>query len=444
MLRITAFTTVKLFIYGVEISLDTDSSMYTFIFLCILIGLSAFFSASEMALSSVNKVRIKTMADDGDRRAAKVLALTERFDRTLSVILIGNNIVNIAVSSILTVLATQLFGAGGVAVATAIATVLILIFGEITPKCIAKEKSEDLALGVSPILSLIITVLYPVAVIFVKLQSLISKLVGADKSQPYVTEQELLNIIETIEEEGVLDEQRSELMQSALAFDETIAQDVLTPRVDLTAINIADSPEKIKNLVLTERFSRIPVFEKSLDNIIGILHTRDYLETLLANGEPPADIRPLLKKPVFVHKTQRIAALLNDFRRNRVHMAVVTDDFGGTMGIVSMEDVLEELVGEIWDEDEEAEVDFIQTEPYVYRVSGDFPIEEALENIGCDMKNFESEFSTVGGWALEHLGHIPAAGESFEENGIFVTIDEMDEQRIVKLTIKYVPPAPEE
>ncbi|MBP0981613.1 MAG: HlyC/CorC family transporter, partial [Oscillospiraceae bacterium] len=416
----------------------------TFIFLCILICLSAFFSASEMALSSVNKVRIKTMADDGDKRAAKVLALTERFDRTLSVILIGNNIVNIALSSILTVFATNLFGAGGVAIATAVATVLILIFGEITPKCVAKEKAEDTALSISPVLSLIIMILYPVAVLFVKLQGLISKMAGAEKAQPYVTEQELLNIIETIEEEGVIDEQRSELMQSALAFDETVAQDVLTPRVDLTAINVSDSPEKIKELVLTERFSRIPVFEKTLDNIIGILHTRDYLEALLKEGQAPADIRPLLTKPVFVHKTQRVAALLNDFRKKRVHMAVVTDDFGGTMGIVSMEDVLEELVGEIWDEDEEAEIDFVQTEQFVYRVSGDFPVEEALEKIGYELKNFESEFASVGGWALEQLGHIPTAGESFEADGISVTIDEMEEQRIVKLTLRYVPPAPEE
>lgn len=424
--------------------MDTDSSLYTFIFLCVLLGLSAFFSGSEMALSSVNKVRIKTMADDGDKRAAKVLALTERFDKTLSVILIGNNIVNIALSSILTVFATNLFGAGGVAVATAIATVLILIFGEITPKCVAKEKSEDMALSISPLLSVIITVLYPIAMIFVKLQELISKMMGSEKAQPYVTEQELLNIIETIEEEGVIDEQRSELMQSALAFDETVAQDVLTPRVDLTAINVSDSPEKIKELVLTERFSRIPVFEKTLDNIIGILHTRDYLEALLKEGQAPADIRPLLTKPVFVHKTQRVAALLNDFRKKRVHMAVVTDDFGGTMGIVSMEDVLEELVGEIWDEDEEAEIDFVQTEQFVYRVSGDFPVEEALEKIGYALKNFESEFASVGGWALEQLGHIPTAGESFEADGISVTIDEMEEQRIVKLTLRYVPPAPEE
>ena len=207
---------------------------------------------------------------------------------------------------------------------------------------------------------------------------------------------------------------------------------------------MSDSPEKIRELVLTERFSRIPVFEKTLDNIIGILHTRDYLEALLKEGQAPADIRPLLTKPVFVHKTQRVAALLNDFRKKRVHMAVVTDDFGGTMGIVSMEDVLEELVGEIWDEDEEAEIDFVQTEQFVYRVSGDFPVEEALEKIGYELKNFESEFASVGGWALEQLGHIPTAGESFEADGISVTIDEMEEQRIVKLTLRYVPPAPEE
>jgi len=424
--------------------LDTDSILYTFIFLCILISLSSFFSASEMALSSVNKVRIKTMAENGDKRAAKVIKLTERFDRTLSVILIGNNIVNIAASSILTVLSTELFGAGGVAVATAIATVVILIFGEITPKCIAKEKAEALSLAISPVLLVLSILLYPLTVLFVKLQGIISRLAGADKVQPMVTEQELMNIIETSEEEGVIDEQRSELMQSALTFDNTTVQEVLTPRVDLTAINIDYPAEKIYDIVLTERFSRIPVFERTLDNIIGILHTRDYLEAMIKDGKAPEDITPLLSKPLFVHKTQRIASLLNDFRRERVHIAIVTDDFGGTMGIVSMEDVLEELVGEIWDEDEEAEIDFLQLEPYHYRVSGDFPIDEALERIGYIEKDFDSEYSSVGGWALERLGFIPAAGDSFEYNGISVKVEEMDDKRIVSLSISFVPEQQEE
>lgn len=423
--------------------MDTDS-LWTFLLLILLVALSAFFSASEMALSTVNKIRLKTMADDGDKRAKKALEIAEKFDRTLSVILIGNNVVNIAAASVSTVLATGIFGSSGVAIATAATTIVILIFGEVLPKSFAKENAESISLGVCRALSLIIFILGPIAAFFVKLQELVAKLCGSDHAQPYVTEQELLNIIETIEEEGVIDEQRSELMQSALAFDETVAQDVLTPRVDLTAINISDPPEKIKDIVLSERFSRIPVFERSLDNIIGILHTRDYLEALLKSGKAPKDIRPLLAKPLFVHKTQRISDLLNDFRREHVHIAVVTDDFGGTMGIVSMEDVLEELVGEIWDEDEEAEIDFVQAEPYVYRVSGDYPIEEALERIGYDTKDFESEFSSVGGWAMEQLGHIPEAGESFEYDGVSATIDEMDEQRIASLTIRYVPPAPEE
>jgi len=425
-------------------SLDADSSLFTFIFLCVLVCFSAFFSASEMALSSVNKVRIRTMADDGDKRAAKVLMLTERFDKTLSVILIGNNIVNIAASSILTVLATDLFGTGGVAIATAIATVVILIFGEITPKCIAKEKSEDTALSISPVLSIMIFILYPIAVIFVKLQGFISRLVGSDSAQPMVTEQELMNIIETSEEEGVIDEQRSELMQSALTFDDITVQEVLTPRVDLTAINIAYPPEKVKDIVLTERFSRIPVFEKNLDNIIGILHTRDYLEAMLEAGTPPEDITPLLAKPLFVHKTQRIALLLNDFKRERVHMAIVTDDFGGTMGIVSMEDVLEELVGEIWDEDEEAEVDYAQLEPGVFRVSGDYSIADTFELIGYEEKEFDSEYSSIGGWALEQLGFIPDVGDCVEYNGISATVEEMDDKRIVSLLIRFTPSDTEE
>ncbi|WMJ83591.1 hemolysin family protein [Oscillospiraceae bacterium LTW-04] len=422
--------------------MDTDG-LWTLFLLFILIAMSAFFSASEMALSAVNKVRLKTMAEDGDPRAQRALAMVERFDRTLSVILVGNNVVNIAAASAATVLATQIFGVSGIAIATAATTVVILVFGEVLPKSIAKENAESVTLSLCGPLSVFMFILTPLALLFVKLQELVSKLFGDKGNHPLVTEQELLNIIETIEEEGVLNEQRSELMQSALSFDSTTVQEILTPRVDITAINITDPPEKIRDIVLSERFSRIPVFERSLDNIIGILHTRDYLEALLA-GKEPIDLVALVAKPLFVHKSHRAALLLNDFKRQRTHMAVVIDDFGGTMGIVSMEDLLEELVGEIWDEDEDEEIDFAELEPYVYRVSGDYPIEDALDRIGYEERDFDSEYSSVGGWAFECLGFIPAVGDAFEYNGVRVEISEMEDQRIVSVTMRYVPPDPEE
>lgn len=421
--------------------MDTDG-LWTFVLLFILIALSAFFSASEMSLSSINKVRLRTMAEDGDPRAQRALGMVERFDRTLSVILVGNNVVNIAAASVATVLATNTFGAGGVALATAVTTVVILIFGEVLPKSIAKENAESIALFLCKPLSVFIFILMPLSLLFVKLQEWVSKLYGNRANHPLVTEQELLNIIETIEEEGVLNEQRSELMQSALSFDSTTVQEILTPRVDITAINLADPPEKARDIILNERFSRIPVFERSLDNIIGILHTRDYLEALLKGGK--IDLRALLSKPLFVHKSHRAALLLNDFKRQRTHMAVVIDDFGGTMGIVSMEDLLEELVGEIWDEDEDEEIDFAALEPYVYRVSGDYPIDDALDRIGYEERDFDSEYSSVGGWSFERLGRIPSVGDSFEYNGIQVEISEMDDQRIVSVIMRYVPLTPEE
>lgn len=423
--------------------MDTDGSLWTFLLLFTLIVLSAFFSASEMALSAVNKVRLKTMAEDGDPRAQRALTMVERFDRTLSVILIGNNVVNIAAASTATVLATRIYGGNGIAIATAVTTVVILVFGEVLPKSIAKENAESATLALCGLLSVFIFILTPLSLLFVRLQEYVSKLFGDKANHPLVTEQELLNIIETIEEEGVLNEQRSELMQSALSFDSTTVQEILTPRVDITAINIADPPEKIRDTILNERFSRIPVFERTLDNIIGILHTRDYLEVLLKE-QGPVDLKALLAKPLFVHKSHRAALLLNDFKRQRTHIAVVIDDFGGTMGIVSMEDLLEELVGEIWDEDEVEEIDFAEIEPYVYRVSGDYPIDDALDRIGYVERDFDSEYSSVGGWSFERLGFVPSVGDSFEYNGIRVEISEMDEQRIVSVIMRYVPPAPEE
>ncbi len=406
--------------------------------LTVLIMLSAYFSASETAISSVNKIRLKNMADDGDRQAKAALALAESFDRTLSAILIGNNVVNIAAASTATLIASTAFGASGAAASTIVMTIVILVFGEIIPKTYAKENSERVALATAATLGLVIRLLYPLVLLFMKLQEQLNKTYGTKGFHPLVTEQELVTIIETIEEEGVIDGQKSELVQSALSFDETTVQEVLTPRVDIAAVDIDDSPEEIKEIILGERFSRIPVYRKNLDNIVGILQTRDYLEVCV-EGKAQIDLEGLLTKPLFVHKSKRLSAMLTEFQHTRSHMAVVTDDYGGTMGIVTMEDLLEELVGEIWDEDEEAQHDFLKTGSYTYEVSGDYSIYETFDKIGFDYRDFSSEYSSTGGWVLERFGRIPSENEGFEYQGIQVTVKEMDDQRVKKLLISYIP-----
>jgi len=401
--------------------------------LLVLVVLSAFFSASETALMSANRVRLRTLAEAGDARAARALALDERYDRTLSAILIGNNLVNIAASSVATVAAIRLFGVSGGLIATVFTTVVILTFGEILPKSFAKERADRLLLSFSGALRALTVALAPLALLFVCLQRFALRLAGKSAA-PLVTEEELRTIIETSEEEGVLDEQRSELMRSALQFDETTVQEVLTPRVDLVAIDVDGDPAEIRETILAERFSRIPVYEKDLDHILGILQTRDYLEALLTTDAP--DLRPMLTQPLFAPRTQPIAALLAAFKKERRHMAVVLDDYGGTMGIVSMEDLLEELVGEIYDEDEEAEIDFVTLPDGSFRISGDYPVEDALERIGYEERGFETEAASLGGWVIEQLGRIPREGDEFSYHGLAVRVDSMDDRRIGWVTVR--------
>ncbi len=413
-----------------------DSS--SIVILAVMIFLSAFFSASETALSSVNRIRLKNMADDGNQKAKRALQLAERFDLTLSTILIGNNVVNIAASSLATLVANNIFGSSGVAIATGVMTFLILVFGEVLPKSFAKEHSETVSLAVSGILRVLMVVLYPAVFFFIKLQAFASKLYGSTNNQPYVTEEELVTIIETIEESGFMEKDKSELVQSALEFDDTTISEVLTPRVDLVSLDIKDSHEEILETIFNERFSRLPVYENNIDNIIGIIQTRDYLEATVQLGDK-VPLKELMTKPLFVHKSKKLPQLLADFQRSRIHMAVITDDYGGTLGIVTLEDILEEIVGEIWDEDEEIITEIATKEEHSYEASGDINIYDMFEHIGYNAKNFESEYSTLSGWALEELGSIPSVGDSFEYDGIKVVVTEMDEQRITKLDVSYLP-----
>ncbi len=407
-----------------------------YVVLIILILCSAFFSGIETAFSSVNKLRLKNYAENGMKRAETALEIAENFDKALSTILVGNNVVNISTASIATILATDIFGASGVAIATGVTTVFVLIFGEILPKSYAKENSEQVALATAGILKFLIKILSPIVFFFIKLKDLMSKYMNKGENSPSVTEQELMYIIETIEEEGVLNEQESELVQSALEFDDTTVQEVLTHRVDVSAIDADDPIDEIISTVIAEGFSRMPVYEKNLDNIIGILMTREILEAVIAGQE--VELRKYLHKPVYVHKTKRISSLLTEFKKQKSHIAIVRDDYGGTLGIVTMEDVLEELVGEIWDEDEDADNKFLQIAPNYYSVNGDMNIYDLFEELEIEDKNFESEYNSVSGWALEMLKHIPEVEESFNYKNLKVTIKVMDDMRIRQVDVEKI------
>ena len=415
---------------------------FSYILLVMLIALSAFFSASETAYTTVNKIRLQNYVDAGSKKAKTALFIAENYDRTLTTILIGNNIVNIGASSIATLLFVKLFGPSGAAISTAVMTILILIFGEVLPKSFAKESSEKFALAFSRPLRILMTVFWPVVFLFIQLKK-VAKHISPIKEEetPTVTEQELKFIVESIEDEGVLEKQESELVQHALEFDEKTVQEVLTPRVDMTTLDIEDDLQTNIGLVLTERFSRIPVCRGTSDRIIGILHTKDLLEALVRGDA--IDLASMVQPAFFVYKTKKLSSLLADFKRNKTHVAIVTDDYGGTVGMVTMEDLLEELVGDIWDEDEEIIRDFVRIDSQHFLISGDLTIRELFDHLDLPFSNLESNHTSCGGWALEALGHIPQAGEAFQFKNMTLTIQEMDDQRVKKLSV-YLAPQPEE
>ena len=415
---------------------------FSYILLVILIALSAFFSASETAYTTVNKIRLQNYVDAGSKKAKTALFIAENYDRTLTTILIGNNIVNIGASSIATLLFVKLFGPSGAAISPAVMTILILIFGEVLPKSFAKESSEKFALAFSRPLRILMTLFWPVVFLFIQLKK-VAKHISPIKEEetPTVTEQELKFIVESIEDEGVLEKQESELVQHALEFDEKTVQEVLTPRVDMTTLDIEDDLQTNIGLVLTERFSRIPVCRGTSDRIIGILHTKDLLEALVRGDA--IDLASMVQPAFFVYKTKKLSSLLADFKRNKTHVAIVTDDYGGTVGMVTMEDLLEELVGDIWDEDEEIIRDFVRIDSQHFLISGDLTIRELFDHLDLPFSNLESNHTSCGGWALEALGHIPQAGEAFRFKNMTLTIQEMDDQRVKKLSV-YLAPQPEE
>ena len=410
-----------------------------------LVCLSAFFSASEMAYSSCNLMRLENLRDEGSRAAGVAVKIVQRFDDALSTILIGNNLVNIGASALTSVLVILLTGADKLTwIGTLILTVVIIIFGESIPKTCAKQSANRLSMRFAVTVRLLMILLYPVVWLVVKLVWLLTLPLKADEEEDEdEAVEELHSIIETAEDEDVIDEDQSELLRSAIDFSEISALEVMTARVDVVAIDLEDDWDEILRQIEDASFSRLPVYEGSVDNIIGVLYLNRFLKAMTDGGE--VDIRSLLMPPCYVYKTMKLPAVLSQLRRAKQHLAVVTDEYGGTLGVVSMEDVLEQIVGEIWDDNDVVEPDVVCRTEGEYELDGAMMLYELEELLGLPEDSIEAESSTVGGWTLESFGGFPKEGDSFRWRDYTVTVLEMsDGRRVEKVLVKKDEPAPDE
>ncbi len=418
--------------------------MTFYIIACVVcIVLSAFFSGSEMSLSSANRMRLENLAEDGNRSAGLAVKIIDRYDDTLSAILIGNNFVNIALSSISSLIAIMVFKAEELTwVATVICTVVVIIFGETMPKIVAKKNANRLSTVVAGPIRFLSIILTPLIFIVVGIIRLITAPFKGEEEEDDADAavEELQSMIETAEEEAVLDEDQSELVQAALDFNDISVSEVMTARVDMEAIDIEDEPDEIYAYLSQTDYSRIPVYEGSVDNIIGVLRLNRYLKALL--DEPRPDIRKLLIKPCYIYKTTKLPNVLEQLKKAKLHLAVVTDEYGGCTGIVTMEDVLECIVGDIWDDTDEIEAEeVIELPDGIYELDGDMAIGDFIELMDYSEESFETESSTVGGWTLEMFGAFPEEGESFEYDNLTVTVLKMDGFRVERVRIKREEPS---
>ncbi|MCR5688031.1 MAG: hemolysin family protein [Lachnospiraceae bacterium] len=399
------------------------------------IFLSGVFSASEMAISSCNRVRMENEAEDGNRKAARVQKLAEDYDDTLSTILLSNNLVNIAASSLSTVFIILLTGSDDLNwLITAIVTVLVIVFGETIPKMISKKHANSFSQGLSGFILALRYLLWPVNFIVVKLTALLTLPLGMKEAgaEDEKTE-ELQAIIETAEDEGVIDADQSEIVAAAIDFSDVSAADVMTARVDIEAIDIDDPVSEIMKQVARSHKSRFPVYKDSIDSIIGVMHLNPFLKAMAAGGDP--DVRQIMNEPCYVYKTARLPHVLDVLKDARQHLAIVTDEYSGTLGIVTMEDVLEEIVGDIWDDNDEIEEEVIESDNGELTVDGDMPIGDFLELLGIDEDDFDYESSTAGGWTIEYIGDFPKEGDSFDFGDHHIEITDAEERRVERLKV---------
>lgn len=409
-----------------------DNVPILIVVIAILIIMSAYFSATETAFSSLNKIKLKNLAVNGSKRAENTLKLTKKFDSILSTILIGNNIVNIASASIATIVFTEFFGNAGVTLSTIVMTIVVLIFGEISPKSLAKESPEKFAMFSTPILKGLLILFTPLNFLFGLWKRIISKVIKVEEISIEV-EEELLTIVEEAEIKGGIDEHESKLIRSAIEFNDLDADQILTARVDLISIPKEATIEEVRKVFKENKFSRIPVYESNIDNIIGVIHEKDFYDILDENKDT---IDSIIKPIVYVTSNTKISELLKKFQYLKNHMAVVIDEFGGTMGIITLEDVLEELVGEIWDEHDEIVEYFKKLDENRYSVICSVSLANFFEEFSMKEEIDDFEVQTVNGWIVNEFGYLPKIGESFLYKDLNISISKIEGRRVKEIIVE--------
>lgn len=405
-----------------------SSSIWMIIVLVILIIMSAYFSATETAFSSLNRIKLKNAAENGNKRAKLALNLSENYDEVLSTILIGNNVVNIASASLATVIFVKYFADMGVTLSTVVMTIVVLIFGEITPKSLAKEFPERFCMISAPIIKILLVILSPFNFLFGLWKQFISRFFKIHEDRG-ITEEEIKIMVEEAENNGGIDQEESELIRSAIEFNDIDVTDILTPRVDIVAISENEDQESIKNNFLKSGFSRLPVYSGTIDNIIGVIHQKDFYNKILNQQQ---SIDSIIKPVIFAVQSMKISELLRLLQQKRTHIAVIGDEYGGTMGIVTLEDIIEELVGEIWDEHDEVIHSFEKVDENKFKVKCNTNLDKMFEFF--NIKN-KYDFSTVNGWVVSQFGEVPDEGDNFDYGNLNVTVSKRDCKHVIEIIV---------
>lgn len=404
------------------------------IIMAVLVMMSAYFSATETAFSSLNKTRLKTIAEKGDKKAKLALGLSERYDKLISTILIGNNIVNIAVASMGTVLFVHYYGDAGATISTIVVTVVVLIFGEISPKSLAKNCPERFAMFSAPFLRVILVLFTPLNVLFTGWQKLLNRIFRLEQDTK-MSQEELLMLVDEVEQDGSIDEEEGELLRNAIEFKEQDAEDILTHRVDLEAVPVDADKTEIARVFTETKFSRLLVYGENIDNILGVIHQKDFYT---GSGITEKDVKEIMTPVVFALQNEKLSNLLRHLQKNKSHIAVVVDEYGGTSGIVTMEDILEELVGEIWDEHDEIAILFREAGKNCWLVDASVDLDEFCDQFEIET---ESEMVSLSGWVMEQVGQVPVAGDRFLYENLEITVTRVDNHRVMEVRVRVTEPA---
>ena len=414
-----------------------SSSLTMIVILIVLVILSAYFSATETAFTSLNRIRLKSKADAGNRRAALALKLVDQYDNLLSTILVGNNIVNLSASSLATVFFTEgLRLQNGAVISTAVITIVVLVFGEVSPKSLAKEYPESFAMFSAPIMRILMFILTPVNILFSLLKKLLSK-VFHKEGDSGITEEELVTMVDQAESEGGLDQHESKLIRSAIEFNDMEVDDILTPRVDIVAVEDTDSMDDIAQAFAESGYSRLPVYHEDIDDIIGVIHEKDFHA---ARYRGQTDVKAITGPMLYTTGNTKISELLRILQREKAHMVIVVDEYGGTEGLVTLEDIVEELVGEIWDEHDEVIEEFKKQEDGSYLISCSADLTDLFDLFSI---KGECDANTISGWVMEQIGRIPEEGDHFVSDGLDVTVTKVDHRRVLEIRVEVLP-QPEE